>query len=175
VHGAGKNEGTDQSGHRRQGFSTSSRQSTWQQLLQHFDAKPESVGESTTDRTRLAYDIRSKCREQTAVSRILAMTRRQVLANDIGKRWIRGAGQPLEPSFATDHTRRGFGGQVFFRREMTVEAAMRQTHLLHDVGHTDAVEAPLTEKRSGRVQDLLAVSRRPLARHSHSCPFRKSA
>src|SRR5262245_44402519 len=95
------------------------------------------------------------------------MTRRQVLANHIGKRWIRGAGQPLEPSFATEHTCRDFGGQVFFRREMTVEAAVRQTRLLHDVGHADAIEAPLTEQRPGHVQNLLAMSRRLLARHSH--------
>jgi len=36
---------------------TSSRRSTWEKFLQHFDTKPESVGESVPHGTRLPYDI----------------------------------------------------------------------------------------------------------------------
>src|SRR6266851_5142857 len=85
---------------------------------------------------------------------------------------MRGSGQSLGPSLATEHACRDLGGQVVFRLEVTIEAAVRQAGPLHDVGNADAIESPLTKKRPSHVQDPLAMSRRLFARHSHGCtPF----
>src|SRR5262245_29757354 len=95
------------------------------------------------------------------------MTRRQVLANHLGEGRLGSTGQSLEPSRATEHASRDLGGQVVFRLEVTIEAAVRQAGLLHDVGNADAIESPLAKKRPSYVQNPLAMSRRLLARHSH--------
>jgi hypothetical protein len=60
-----------------------------------------------------------------------------------------------------------FDREVVFRGKVAVEAAMRQARALHDVGDADAVEAMLTEKGAGDLQNLLPIRRRPLACHSH--------
>jgi hypothetical protein len=70
-------------------------------------------------------------------------------------------------NLATEHACCDLGGQVVFRLEVTIEATVRQTGLLHDVGNADTIESPLTKKRPRDVHDPLAMSRRLLARHSH--------
>src|SRR5207302_9670200 len=65
-----------------------------------------------------------------------------------------------------------FSSQIVFRREVSVEAAVRQAGALHDVGDTDAVVAPLAKERARDLENLFAVGRRLIARHSHrSTPF----
>ena len=125
--------------------------------------------------SRLPHDIRAERGEKAPVASIIAMAAREVLANDVGQRRVRAAGQPLEPACAAEHARGDFGGQIVFRREVPVEAAVRQTGAFHDVGDTDAVVAPLAKERARDLQNLLAVRRRLLARHSRGAPLSEPA
>src|SRR5262249_45038750 len=66
-----------------------------------------------------------------------------------------------------EDARGDFSGEIVLRREVAVEAAVRQAGALHDVGEADPIVPALTKKRSRDVENLLAIGLRLLACHSH--------
>src|ERR1700722_11633054 len=98
---------------------------------------------------------------------IVAMSRRQITANDLAERRIGRSRQPTDPAFVPRYASGDFRGETVFRREVAVKATVRQSRPLHDVGDADAVEPVLAKERAGRVQNPAAVCRRLLARDSH--------
>src|SRR5882762_6483585 len=95
------------------------------------------------------------------------MTGRQVGADHVTECWVRFSRQSFLPPCLPEHSRGGFGGEVVFRRELEVEAAVRQPGPLHDVRDSDPIEATLTEERARHIENLFAICRRLLARHPH--------
>ena len=64
-----------------------------------------------------------------------------------------------------------FGHELITRLEVTIEAAVRQSGGMHQVGHADPVDPVLPEARRGHADDLLMVLALVRARMSHAFPL----
>ena len=67
-----------------------------------------------------------------------------------------------------------FGDEVLARREMPVEAAMRQRGFLHQVGHADTVDTALAEAPRRRFHDPRVTVRLLCLRMTHGRTIRRS-
>src|SRR5262249_36105849 len=135
-----------------------------------LDARAQSFSERMLHAPRLTSDLRSDRGKQTAGPGMVAMTRRQVRAHRIGEGRRCLTRQTRQPPFTRDRSRGALRREVLLGLEVAVEASVREASLLHDVRHSDAVVASLTEEPAGQVENPFAIRRRLLARHSHDSP-----
>src|SRR4051812_40575032 len=93
----------------------------------------------------------------------------QIGAGDRGQsilwRPLRNVAEQLER--AHQHAGRRLRDQIFLRREVPVEAAMREADFFHEVGDPDALEAALPEQLGRRLNDPFTVARGLFSAHFH--------
>ena len=104
----------------------------------------------------LAGDFRAQRRNGTAMAGVVAMQRRQIGLDDGGQPLVRRRlfGQ-LAPVFGASIHRIGksLDHQRFPRIEVSVEPAMGEPGLLHQVGDADAMRALLAKPHRGFLHD----------------------
>ena len=88
-----------------------------------------------------------------------------------GSSWRLGDGRHRLPAVVERAFDR-LGHELVTRLEVSIEAAMRQPGVVHQVGHADPVDPVLAEARRSHADDLFVVLALVRSRMSHALPSR---
>ena len=125
---------------------------------QHVDVDADLVGVRGSGARIAAGDVPRQRGDGTARPEVVAVGDAQVRIDDC-RQWIVGrlgdGGHRLTAIVERAFDR--FGHELVARREVAVEAAMRQPGVAHQVGHADPFDPVLAEAGRGHADDLPVV------------------